>query len=384
MKKENEVKNVINKMGFTLIELLVVVLIIGILSAVALPGYRKAVEKSRVSDALTTMQAVAKSEHGWYLTNNSYTKDFSNLDIDLIDAEGNKADNASFANALYTYELLDTGVIADRNNGEYTIYKDYETNQIMCTPGSHYICEDLGAFTKVACEKANMVWANTNTTCYVNEETRCTDLYGENRWNEDTTNPENSFCGYVNTNGQELTEGMECHPTEGYKCQSIIKNGGICRGAKGITHGCSWSTIEEGGICLGNGTWNCGYAKINSGGTCIGNTSGGCGSPKYISGICIGNTQTSCQSTTVNDGGICVGNEIGKPTAGSTYPCSDLTVKDGGICYANGTGTCTGKYYDSACCCGKFCNSLTVTLDDVAGQPVPICAPEKCDSKYLK
>ena len=79
------------KKGFTLIELLVVVLIIGVLSAVALPQYQTAVERARATEALTMIGAISESVQRYHSPHEAWpgaSSNFSKLDIDvpMIDA----------------------------------------------------------------------------------------------------------------------------------------------------------------------------------------------------------------------------------------------------------------------------------------------------------
>jgi prepilin-type N-terminal cleavage/methylation domain-containing protein len=108
----------VNKKAFTLIELLVVVLIIGILAAIALPQYLKAVEKSRASEALINIRAIERAQELHVLATGSGAADFDELDISIPGAD--KTSPTKIETKYFVYQISSgDGVHVYRKSSPY-------------------------------------------------------------------------------------------------------------------------------------------------------------------------------------------------------------------------------------------------------------------------
>ena len=151
--------------GFTLIELLVVVLIIGILAAVALPQYQKAVAKARFAEVITAANTLKKSIELYYLENGQYPDYWRKT---LITYPGCKETAAryllscdNFVVDLYTSSIYNLVFYGGLKNGTtitsdadlqkkalfvYKVWLDHSDNpgKVTCSSSINGLCASMG------------------------------------------------------------------------------------------------------------------------------------------------------------------------------------------------------------------------------------------------
>lgn len=147
----NFIKRKKNKRGFTLVEVLTVMFIIAVLAAVALPSYKHAMEKTRATQGIATLETIAKAQNTYNALRGNYSPTFNSLPLDLRDKDLRTVVGTEFQDEYFDFALYNSNAIAvaARNNGEYELTVDYTTGKIYCSPENHPVCVRFGLEERV-------------------------------------------------------------------------------------------------------------------------------------------------------------------------------------------------------------------------------------------
>ena len=118
--------------GVTLMELMIVVVIIGILAAIAYPNYRQYAARAKRNEAKAALLQIATLQERFYLQNNTYTADMTNLGFAA--ATNNLSDTES-------YRFNVTGATA---NG-YTAVATYQNSDAEKSKCNSFTIDGSGA-----------------------------------------------------------------------------------------------------------------------------------------------------------------------------------------------------------------------------------------------
>ena len=140
--------------GFTLIELLVVVLIIGILAAVALPQYQKAVRKARIAEAKVILKSLTDAQDVYILVNPNSNPSFDDLDVEIPEETNNwefetdECAGESGGNGLYgcinlAHPKWEDGYHLEYASPNYSSGLGPASGHFLCH-GDETICKSLG------------------------------------------------------------------------------------------------------------------------------------------------------------------------------------------------------------------------------------------------
>ncbi len=166
------------KNGFTLIELLVVVLIIGILVAVALPQYKIAVEKARVSQLFLILKTLAEAQEVYYYANSRYASSLSDLDVSIEDThpEENELYLSNQSYLLKSASSFTSGyVVGFTNHVQINFFLIHWTGTSGgFLPGSITCAAPISDKTgQTVCQNMGGILISSNSGCRVGKQESC-------------------------------------------------------------------------------------------------------------------------------------------------------------------------------------------------------------------